>query len=409
MTKVGIGVANVVDARAAGAQVGLDALRSGGLERPDLAIAFCAGSVDAGLFLEGLRATIGPRAPIVGGSAVGVITSQVLSYTGSPAAVALIESDTIRFTVASAGGLDRDEGSVGEALAQALPRGADDRILLAFYDSVRVPASAAGPPFLNSSAPLLAGLEKARGEPFPCVGAGLVGGYDFGPSSAFCGSSVQAQHVVGCLVSGPVTPYVAVTHGCIPLDGIYRRITAMDRDVLYELDGRPIVSILDDLFSGTDWRSQHPVSALTIGVNCGERYEPPREAAYVNRLITGITADGRGVGMFEPDLEIGGEIQFMLRDNQALFASTKASTTELLARIAADAKRPTFALYVDCGGRTASYSLTEKEEAAIVQELLRAQGIPFLGFYSGVEIAPLLGRNRGLDWTGVLLVLAEEP
>ncbi|GBC61040.1 hypothetical protein DENIS_2000 [Desulfonema ishimotonii] len=35
------------------------------------------------------------------------------------------------------------------------------------------------------------------------------------------------------------------------------------------------------------------------------------------------------------------------------------------------------------------------------------QDMPLLGFYSGVEVAPLLGKTRGLDWTGVLLVLAK--
>jgi len=32
---------------------------------------------------------------------------------------------------------------------------------------------------------------------------------------------------------------------------------------------------------------------------------------------------------------------------------------------------------------------------------------PLFGFYSGVEVAPLLGKSRGLDWTGVLLVFAQ--
>ncbi len=38
---------------------------------------------------------------------------------------------------------------------------------------------------------------------------------------------------------------------------------------------------------------------------------------------------------------------------------------------------------------------------------MKAAGIPFLGFYSGVEIASLMGRSRGLDWTGVLIIFAE--
>jgi hypothetical protein len=50
---------------------------------------------------------------------------------------------------------------------------------------------------------------------------------------------------------------------------------------------------------------------------------------------------------------------------------------------------------------------TKIEEASEVQEVFNQYNIPLLGFYSGVEIAPLLKKSRGLDWTGVLLVLAE--
>ena len=32
--------------------------------------------------------------------------------------------------------------------------------------------------------------------------------------------------------------------------------------------------------------------------------------------------------------------------------------------------------------------------------------VPLLGFYSGVEIAPLMGRAQPLDWTGVLTLFA---
>jgi hypothetical protein len=48
------------------------------------------------------------------------------------------------------------------------------------------------------------------------------------------------------------------------------------------------------------------------------------------------------------------------------------------------------------------------EEAQEVQTVLNQYKTPLLGFYSGVEIAPLLQKSRGLDWTGVLLVFAED-
>jgi hypothetical protein len=48
------------------------------------------------------------------------------------------------------------------------------------------------------------------------------------------------------------------------------------------------------------------------------------------------------------------------------------------------------------------------EEAAEVQQAFSRHGCPLFGFYSGVEVAPFLNKSRGLDWTGVLVVIAEE-
>jgi hypothetical protein len=76
--------------------------------------------------------------------------------------------------------------------------------------------------------------------------------------------------------------------------------------------------------------------------------------------------------------------------------------TEILAYTEADVQA------IDCAGRAAQISDTLTEEAAEVQTVMNEYAVPLLGFYSGVEVAPMLGQSRGLDWTGVLLVLAEE-
>ena len=74
----------------------------------------------------------------------------------------------------------------------------------------------------------------------------------------------------------------------------------------------------------------------------------------------------------------------------------------------AKGEKPVFGLYIDCAGRAAILSETLTEEASEVQNIFNRYNTPLFGFYSGVEVAPLLGRSRGLDWTGVLLVLAEK-
>ena len=61
-------------------------------------------------------------------------------------------------------------------------------------------------------------------------------------------------------------------------------------------------------------------------------------------------------------------------------------------------------LYIDCAGRVGALSGSSEEEADIVREGIDP-AVPFIGFYSGVEIAPFRGGARAFDWTGVIAVI----
>ena len=407
MTKIGIGCDNNENAYEMGRSVALSALRSGDMEQADFLIAFCSGHADLERFYEGLRTVVGNDTPIIGGSSLGVITNEMLSYHGFPAAVAAIQSDSIRCAVASAGGVDRDEKQAGLEMLAGLKLDDADRLLLLLYDSIRVAAGPAGPPVLSSSAPLLEGIEGKLAGRVPVFGAGVIGDYGFGYTRQFCGSKVDTQQVVGCMLSGDFSVYHAVMHGCIPMDGVYHTITRMKDDVIFELDGKPVVEVINGLYGSTEWQQDRPVvSNLAIGINHGDRLGAPEESNYANRLITGVIPDGTGIGMFEADLETGQEVQFMVRDNRMIRKSVQDNSPAILERIKNDGRTPLFALYIDCGGRSAEYSSTEEDEAGLLQQVMRNAGVPLLGFYTGVEIAPMNGRSRGLDWTGVLLILA---
>lgn len=197
-------------------------------------------------------------------------------------------------------------------------------------------------------------------------------------------------------------------HGCTPKDGIYHTTTRIDGPVIYEIDGQPAVEMIDTLYGDQSWRSQLPVRRLAIGVNYGDKFGDFEEDQVVTRLMVGVVPQGDGVVLFEPDLEQGTEIQFMLRDGQAMIESARRNAARLMQQIAEAGHKPRLALYIDCAGRAAQISDTLSEEAAEIQAVMNQYHVPLLGFYSGVEIAPLLGRSRGLDWTGVLLVLADE-
>ena len=404
--KIGIGYQNESDAVESGVRLAESAMKNGNIDHPSLALAFCGGSLDADGFFRGLRSVIGLQTPIIGGSAIGVITNEHLSYEGHPAGVAILESEDIRCDIAAAGSLDRDEKHAGITLAKKLPCPSDSKLMLMFYDSIKISATSDTPPVMNASPRLIAGIEDTLGPEVPIIGAGVLADISFGPTRQFCGDFVESQHVVGAMLSGDFEPCFRIMHGCVPMDGLYHTITKIEGPVIYEADGRPIVALIDEIYGSREWQNQLPVRRLSIGVNMGDKYDDFREEHYVNRLIAGVLPGREGIVIFEPDLETGTEIQFMLRDVETIMASARKNSSQLMSQIHAEGKTPLFGLYIDCAGRCASVSETLSEEAAEIISVFNHHHIPLLGFYSGVEVAPLQGKTRGLDWTGVLMVMA---
>lgn len=64
-------------------------------------------------------------------------------------------------------------------------------------------------------------------------------------------------------------------------------------------------------------------------------------------------------------------------------------------------EEPFFALYINCAGRAGAYAGVEEEDAQFVQSAINGRA-PLLGIYSGVEIGPIHGEVKPMDWTGLL-------
>ena len=406
--KAGAGYSNKKDAFAAGREAAENAMRSQGIERADLVIAFRRGHLDHNEFFKGLMSVAGKNTPIIGGSAIGVITNTELSYRGSASGAVVLNSDNLVSRIYCADNLDKDEIKAGEDLGKELSREKDGKLLLLFYDSIRRTPVDGLPPVLNSSSFLLKGIEKRFKKQIPIVGAGLIGDFDFNFTRQFCGSYTGTQKAVGALLDGDFNVYTRITHGCTPLDGIYYTITRIEGSVIYELDNKPITDIIDDLYGTRRWREQKPVKLLTVGVNYGDKYDLAEESTCVNRLILGALPNGEGISLFEPDLETGTSIRFMVRDTDEMMRSARINAEGIMEGIITRGERPVLGLYIDCAGRTAEYQNIIAEEAEIIQDVFSLYGVQLFGFYSGVEIAPMHENSKGLDWTGVLLVFSEE-
>ena len=147
--KVGIGYSNQKDGFLSGMAVAKNAIEKGNIQSPDLVFAFCGGQVDHEDYFRGLQNVVGDQVPIIGGSALGIITNELLSYEGYPAGAAIIESKTLKYREAAASGLDKDEKQAGYKLTKKLSYEQEGKLLIIFYDSVKIPAKGNSPPALR--------------------------------------------------------------------------------------------------------------------------------------------------------------------------------------------------------------------------------------------------------------------
>jgi small ligand-binding sensory domain FIST len=190
-----------------------------------------------------------------------------------------------------------------------------------------------------------------------------------------------------------------IMHGTRHLSG-YHSITKAERNIIFELDGKPALEVIDGLLGGSVGWDDFPLF-VTLGVNNGDKFGEFKEENYASRLCFAIDREKKALIMFETDLVEGSEVQLMRRDID--FKYIKPQVDKLMAKVGN--RKPLFALYIDCLGRVSGFSGLPEEESLEVAKTLG--DIPFFGIFSGVEIANVGPSVKALDWTGVLCLFSE--
>lgn len=367
------------------------------------AIAFCGGKHNHEAFLRGLRDELGDI-PVVGGSAAGTITRTGNGYGGFETAVAGFLDPKDRPRIIATGRLATGEWDAGLELGEAVRKdAAEESTVLLFYSSV----AATAPVRLHPGSPLVGGFYHGLGDRnLTLVGAGTLTDMNLSGSWLFDGTGLAAHSAVAVVMPPHLHAETAVLHGCVPVSS-FMEITRIEGAEVYELDGRPAVQVLEEMLGVnlTSGQAQSPSLIATLGEKHGDRFGPYHEDAYVNRLILSANASTGSITLFEPDFKPGTIVQIMSRDNALMIESVRKGTAEIMRRTANRTSK--IALYIDCAGRASARSGAPVEEADVMLENFRSD-VPLIGFYSGVEIAPINGQSRPLDWTAVLTVLYSE-
>ena len=401
--RFGVGYSDNPDTAAAGIQAVSQALDTGKKTSVfvpcDMILLFSTARHDAKTLRNAIASVVGEKVPIVGGGAVGGMTADTFGYAGDQVVLAAMWFENGECRIFSEGGLDAGEDKTGARLGEQLAQAdcTPDTPMMLFYDAIE--RNSDGMRLLLATY-LLRGLESGLGYiPNSLVGAGFQGDYTCSPTRQWIGRDIAQYNALALVFPDSIRIDSAIIHGCRPSTGYYT-VTKAEDQVILEINGEPALPFIQRLL-GPGIRPEEYAFFLIFGINSGDKWADFDENNYANRLCLGIDRERNGIIMFEPDMVPGTEFQIMHRSIELGYVTPKIDN--LFARL--EGRKPVFSFYIDCAGRAAGYAGLDLEDVLAVQKAIAGR-TPFMGIYSGVEIAPVSGVPRALDWTGVFCLFS---
>src|SRR5919107_2166104 len=237
-TKAGVGMSRHHNPNVAGREAAEQALKKAGVDKPDFVFMFASIGYDQHSLVRAVReSTVG--APLTGCSAEGTINGDEADESNFSVVVTAISSDELLWTNGLAKGLSGDSRAVGQRVAEDLvPHLSTDTIgLFVFPDGLNL-----------TLYDFFAGLEdNLPSERFlPMWGGGAGNNFSVEtPTYQYCDDEVTTDGVSYALLSGEAQASWAISHGLIPLGGA-RTVTRSQGNVIYEIDGKPAVEVLEE-------------------------------------------------------------------------------------------------------------------------------------------------------------------
>lgn len=316
-----------------------------------------------------------PNAAIVGCSTAGEILADTVSDGTLTVAAARFGATRLQLVSERVDDVE-DSFAIGSNLGRRLHCG-DHELAAAFVlsDGLRVNGSA-----------LVSGLIEGTGRGIPVTG-GLAGDGDrFGRTWVVVDGEPIAGHVTAVGLSGPSFKVSHGTRGGWDIFGPERRVTRSEGNVLYELDGKPALSLYKTYLG--DRASGLPATALLFPLavrvpGAGDRR--------IVRTILAIDEDTQSM-TFAGDVPEGSLAQLMRANMDRLVDGAHDAGEEAHSGLTAGAwarpATPTLAVAISCVGRRLVLGRRTEDELEATLSGLPAN-TEMVGFYSYGEISPI--------------------
>ena len=219
------------------------------------------------------------------------------------------------------------------------------------------------------------------------VGGLASGGHQPGENALFLGETVHESGAIGIAMEGNVAIDPIVAQGCRPVGNVMC-ITKSQHNMLQELDQKPPLEVLKDLFASSAERDQELMqSSLFLGIVMDDFIEDPKQGDFLVRNVVGLDSK-TGIMAIGENLREGQRVQFHLRDALTSADDLAAALGRYVDENQAGGSQG--ALLFSCLGRGEYLYGRPDHDTDMFKDKL---GVPLGGFFCNGEIGPVGGNT----------------
>lgn len=208
---------------------------------------------------------------------------------------------------------------------------------------------------------------------------------------------VSNAGLVGVTLRGNVRVSTIVSQGCRPV-GDWFTVTSSRSNLIQELDGKPPLEILQEVFAEATPADQKLMrSGILIGRGVAEQPDDLGHGSFLIRVVLGADRESGAISVADRVRE-GEYVQFHVRD-----AQSARDDLEMLLTPQVFEETAAGALLFTCNGRGERFFGERDADIAIIGNALGDQ-VPVAGFFCGGEIGPIGTGNFVHGYTASLAV-----
>lgn len=328
-----------------------------------------------------------PHSKIIGCSSAGEIAGPFISDNSLSVAVAKFEKTPIKVTSLKVNSTD-DTFSVGQQLATTLNKD-DLRGIFVLSDGLKINGSE-----------LVKGLNTLNKEDVIITGGMAADGSHFKQTWTIYNGKIISENIVAVGFYGD---YVHISHGSRggwDIFGPERRITRSQNNVLYELDGKPALTLYKEYLG--EKAKGLPATGLLFPLAIRKDASDSKQLV---RTILAVDEENKSL-TFAGDLPTGYLAQLMRANFDRLInGATEASKLTAKNHSQLSETNPLLLIAISCVGRRLLLGERTEEETESTLEIF-PKGTQQIGFYSYGELSPFAEgscdlHNQTMTLTGI--------